>query len=158
MPVPPQLKTQHIGKSLDCEFRSAIGAAIRRGDEAKHGRAEHKAAAAIRPHRRDHPRGKVMPAEHSSLELGAEHIRLQILDGSRLAIGAVVEEGGELAVRCLERLLGGLGDGLRLGIVEIKALDADLVAEPGNVLRFPCCGEYAPAARLHLARRSKPDA
>jgi hypothetical protein len=54
-----------------------------------------------------------MPAEHSSLELGAEHIRLQILDGSRLAIGAVVEEGGELAVRCLERLLGGLGDGLR---------------------------------------------
>jgi hypothetical protein len=47
--------------------------------------------------------------------LGAEHIWFQVLDRARLAVGDVVEERGQLAVRGLEYLIGGFGDRAGLG-------------------------------------------
>lgn len=93
-----------------------------------------------------------MPAEHAYLELGAEHLWPQILDRAGLAIGAIVEKGREPSARSLKHLFRRGTNRLGLGIIEIKALDADLVAKPGNVVRFSRRGKHAPAACLHLPR------
>jgi hypothetical protein len=69
-----------------------------------------------------------VPAEHAYLELGAEHLWPQILDRAGLAIGAIVEKGGEPSARSLKHLFRRGTNRLGLGIIEIEALDADLVA------------------------------
>ena len=91
-----------------------------------------------------------MPAEHGHLELGAEHVRLQVLDRAGLAVGAIVEERSQLAVRGLEHLLGGFSDRAGLGVVKVEAVDANLIAQLSNILLLARRREHAPAARLHL--------
>jgi hypothetical protein len=153
-----QLHAERVGERLDGEFGGAIGAAIRRCDQAQHRGAEHDPALSLRPHRRDDAAREVVPAEDIGLELGAEHVGPQVLDRAGLTIGAIVEERREPPCRCLEHMRGGFGNRGGLGVVEIKALDGDLVSQPGYVLRFSRGGKHAPAARLHLTRGSQADA
>jgi hypothetical protein len=75
-----------------------------------------------------------------------------------LAVGAVIEECREFSARRGENVIDRGLDRFRLGIVEIKALEALLVLEPRDVLRLARRGEHAPAARFHLTRRLKSDA
>ena len=110
------------------------------------------------PHRRDHARGQIVPAEHIGLELGAEHVAPDVLQRARLAVPAIVEQRVEPAVSCLEHMLGSFSDRVGLRIVEIEALDPDLILEPRDVLRLPRRGEHAPAARLQCLGGAKPDA
>ena len=154
MPLPCELHAERVGQSLDGKFRGAIGAAIGRADEPEHRGAEHDPPLPALPHRRDHAGGQIVPAEHIGLELGAEHVAPDVFQRTRLAVAAIVEQRVELAVSCLEHMLGSFGDRVRLRIVEIEALDPDLILEAGDVFRLPRRGEHAPAARLQcLARR-----
>jgi len=100
----------------------------------------------------------MVPAEHIRLELGAQNLRLEILDRTGLAIGAVVEQRREPAVGRFDHVPRRFFDRVRLGVIEIEALDADFVAQALQIFGFAGGGEHAPAARLHLARRSEPDA
>ena len=100
----------------------------------------------------DDAAGQVVPAEHIDLKLGAEHLGSEILDGTGLTVAAIVEERDKLSVRCRQNFVCCLCDRLRLGIIEIEALEAPIV-QARNVLRLARRGEDAPAARLHLARR-----
>ena len=99
-----------------------------------------------------------MPAEDIGLELGAKHFGPDVLERARLAISAIVEQCVELSIGCLEHMLGRGGDRVRLGIVEIEALDPDLILQTGDVLRLARRGEHAPAARFQGLRGAKPDA
>jgi hypothetical protein len=99
-----------------------------------------------------------VPAEHVHLELGAQHLRLQILDRAWLAIGAVVEESGELALGRCQHLVGSRGHRRGLGVIETETLDPLLLAQALDVLVLARGREHAPAACLHLARGSEPDA
>src|SRR5262245_5231851 len=56
-------EAEGIGESFDGELGGAIGPAIRRRHKAKHRRAKHETPATIRPHRRDHVRSEIEPAE-----------------------------------------------------------------------------------------------
>jgi hypothetical protein len=75
-------------------------------------------------------------------------------DCAGLAVGAIVKESAERSVRCVEHMLRRGRNRLRLGIIEIEAIEP-LLFEPRDVVRLSCRREHAPAARFHLARRSQ---
>jgi hypothetical protein len=55
-------------------------------------------------------------------------------------------------------MFGRGGDRSRLGIVKVKALDPNLIFQPGDVLGLPRRGEHPPAAHFQRLRRTQPDA
>ena len=153
-----QFHTKCVGQGLDGEFRGAIGAAIGRRHKPEHGGAEHDPPSTIGPHRRDDAAGQIVPAEHICLELGAEHMRLEVLNRARLAVAAIVDQRSETPIRRRQHVLGRRRDRLRLGIIEIEALKPLLLLQPRNVFRLTRRGKDAPPARLHLTRRCETDA
>ena len=112
----------------------------------------------LRPHRWNDAGGQVVPAEHIRFELGAEHVTVDVLERAWLGIPAIVEKRGELPAGRRQHCVRRSRDRGRLGIIEIDALDAKLVLEPGDVFRLPRRGEHTPAPRLHGLRGRQPDA
>ena len=87
-------------------------------------------------HRWNDAAGEIVPAEDVRLELGAKHLRPDILERARLAVSAIVEQRDELSVRRREHMRGRGGNRVRLGIVEIEALDPNLILQTGDVFRL----------------------
>jgi hypothetical protein len=93
-----KLHAQRVGESLNGKFRGRVGATIGCGDQPEHRGAEYDPAFAVSAHRWNDAPGEIMPAEDIGLELGAEHLRSDILERAGLAVPAIVEQRIELAV------------------------------------------------------------
>ena len=156
MPELVQLDPQRVGIGLEGEFGARIGTAKAHGDKAEDRRAHDDAAVTLAAHDRDDAAGQLMPAEEVRLELRAEHRCRNVFQRARLRIGAVVEERVEPAARRREHRIGGGGDGILLGIVEVEGVESFRL-QRGDVLRLAGGGEDAPAARLHAERGAAAD-
>jgi hypothetical protein len=73
-----------------------------------------------------------------------------------LAVAAIVEKRGELSVRCRKHLLRRRGDGGGLSIVEIEALNPQLIHESGNVFLLPRYDKDAPPRVLRIIAAQSP--
>ncbi len=60
-----------------------------------------------------------MPAEEVRLELGAQEIRVEVLDGAGLGIAAIVEQCVETTAGLAENALDRDGDRGLVGVVEL---------------------------------------
>ena len=99
-----------------------------------------------------------MRADDVALELAAQDLRRDVLDGADLAVSRVVEERVQVGVGQLQHLQRAARNRARIGEVQIQRLDADLAMQPLEILLLAGGGEYAPAARLHEPRRGEADA
>lgn len=93
------------------------------------------AAMTLTAHHRHQTAGQVMPAEEIRLELLLERRNGQVLDGAGLSVGAVVEQGIELAARAFQNRCNQRLNGCGFAIVEVESLDA-VSLQRGDILRL----------------------
>jgi hypothetical protein len=103
---------------------------------------------ALLMHGRQKPRGQVMPTEDIGFELGAQNIGWQVLDEAGLAIGAVVEQGIELAVREGKNVICARCNAGWIGVVKLDGLQP-FAGEHVEVGRLARGGNDPPATALH---------
>ena len=99
-----------------------------------------------------------MPAKDVHLELRPQHLGRQVLNRTRLAIRPVVKQCEQTPSGRVQDMCRGIFNGLGLGIVKIKALHADFIAQPRDVVRLARRGKNPPSARLHHPGRAETDA
>ena len=112
------------------------------------------AALAIGPEQRQTGLCQLMPAEDIDRELFFENFAAQILDRSRLAIGAIVEERVELAAGHPGHFHGAGFDRFGIAVFEMKRFEA-IVFQALQVLILARRGDHPPAAFLQTLGASQ---
>ncbi len=111
-----ELQAQGVAVTFQRELAGVVGAAILHGHQAEHGAVLHDPPLARSQHGGQHLTNEVVPAEQVGVELFPERLGGEILQGTRLAIGTVVEQTVEAAPGQGQRLCrpalyaGGVGE------------------------------------------------